>query len=397
MKTIPILTNDLSSAIRSASRFQIVLPPKDMSFDVSIQVDDALYAKITNDSNLADKIFADASQIYKLAVKQLVAEAVRIEKEFFNKNKSKSWVEKEWKKTAPGILEKFEPVLEKKVQAHLANWKKVQGDATKYVVKCVFKVAVGSLGVGVASLGTVVAFGAGGGGGGVAAIYGLYKAVLSLGKEINQLRKNVDQAETDLRTYAKSILKTYETAGKGKVVGREFAAEFFNGLSPKEVKSINGLNTAYDSFKGKLDRIEKKLSAMAVKLNELIDAQEDLQRDIDRKVKKELDDRDYKSKKLPKLMTKIGKLHTATARKIAETSAAISRVEGARKRETSYKAALKLVNAKKPAWATALEKLITVGDLALGAGFTDFGKLNQILVLVDSVGVELDNLLVEQI
>ena len=59
MKTIPLLNNDLASAIRGTAKLQIVLPPKDMKFDVALQVDDALYEKIKNDSYIADKIFAE--------------------------------------------------------------------------------------------------------------------------------------------------------------------------------------------------------------------------------------------------------------------------------------------------------------------------------------------------
>ncbi|MEP4196399.1 MAG: hypothetical protein ABJL99_12275 [Aliishimia sp.] len=398
MKTIPLLTNDLSSAVRSASKLQIVLPPKSLTFDVSLQVDDDLFEKIKLDGFLADKMFGEVSKIYKVAASHLAKEAERIEKEFFAKDKTRAWVISEWEKTAPAILEKFEPILQKKAEGHLKTWQKVQGDSNKYVVRCVFKVAVGTLGVAAATLGTVVAFGSGGGGvGGVVAIYGLYKAVLALGKEINRQRKDVDQAEAALQKYAAGLIKTYKDASKKKVVGREFATEFLNSLSPAEIKNLNGLNTNFDSFKGKLDRVEKGLSNLSTKLNELIDAQEDLQKDVDRKIKKQLAQRDYKSKRLPKLEAKMSKLHTQTARKIAEVSQGIGKVDGARKREKGYRTAIKELNNKKPGWAGKVEKLIILGDLALGAAFTDFSKLDQLLVFINAVGVEVDGVLAEQI
>ncbi len=398
MKKIPLLTNDLASAVRSVAKLQIILPPKDMTFDVWLEVDDALFEKIKNDSYLADKMFGEVSKVYKVAASHLAKEAERIEKEFFAKGKSKQWVVKEWEKAAPPILAKFEPALQAKAQAHLKTWQKVTKDANKYVVKCVFKVAIGSVGVATATLGTIVAFGSGGGGaGGVVALYGLYKAIISLGKEVNRLRRDVDQAEKALQDYADSLLKTYKTASKKKVVGREFATEFLNGLTPKEVKNINGLNTNYASFKGKLDRIEKNLSALGVKLNELLDAQEDLDKEIDRKIQKMLAQRGYKSKKLPKLMTALKKSRFQVSKKIAEVSEGIGKVSNARKRERGYKTAIKELNDKKPGWAGKVEKLIVLGDLALGAGFTDFSKLDQLLVFIDTVGVELDNVLVEEI
>lgn len=398
MKKIPLLTNDLASAVRSASKLQIILPPKDMTFDVWLEVDDDLHEKMKNDGFLATKMFDEVSKIYKVAASHLAKEAERIEKEFFAKGKSKQWVVKEWEKSAPPILEKFEPILQRKAEAHLKTWQKVTKDANRYVVKCVFKVAIGTVGVATATLGTIVAFGSGGGApGGIVALYGLYKAMISLGKEINRQRKDVDQAEKALQDYADSLLKTYKDASKKKVVGREFGTEFLNGLSPKEVKNINGLNTNYDSFKGKLDRIEKNLSALATKLNEILDAQEDLDKDIDRKITKTLNQRGYKSKKLPKLMKAMSKSRMEVAKKIAEVSEGIGKVDGARKRERGYKSAIRELNAKKPGWAGKVEKLIVLGDLALGAAFTDFSKLDQLLVFIDTVGVEIDNVLEEQI
>ena len=396
-KKIPLLTNDLASAIRSQASLQIVLPPKDMTFDVYLEVDDKLHEKIKNSSVLSEKVFLEVSKVYKLAVQQLVKEAERIEKEFFRKGKSKDWVRKEWEKSAPPILNKFEPILQKKAEAQLANWQKVQGDATKYVIKCVFKTAVGTLGVATATLGTIVAFGAGGGAGAGVAIYGLYKAILSLGKEVNNLRKDVDQAETELQNYGSSLMVTYRKASKGKVVGREFLTEFFNGLSPKEVKNINGLNTKYDLFKGKLDRVEKKLDALGTKLNELLDEQEKMDKVIDAKIQKQLTQRGYKSKKLPKLMKTMRKSRFEVSKKIAQVGEGIGKVDKARKRERGYKTAINELNQKKPGWAAKVEKLIVLGDLALGAGFTDFSKMDQLLVLIDSVVVEIDGVLAEEI
>jgi len=397
MKTIKLCDNDLSSAIRALSKFQILLPPKDMSFSVGLEVDDKLYKKITNDSRLAAEIFDDVSKLYKVGVSHLVAEGNAIEKEFFSKNKPKAWVAAEWKKRAPKALEPVQKQMEAKALKRIAAWQKVQGDATKYTVKCVFKTTVGTLGVGTAALGTVVAFGAGGGAGGGVAIYGLVKAVVSLGKEINKLRKDVDEAESDLQKNATALQKLYKDKSRGKTGIREAGAEFFNSLSPVEVKSVNTVSSHYDSFKGKLDRVDKKLSATSVKLNDILDAQEDLQKEITVKVEKMLAQRGYNSKKLPKLQATMRKMRFETAKMIAEISDAMGRIADARKRQALYKKIVDQLKSQKPGWVKIVEVGITLGDLALGAGFTDFSKLDQVLVLVDTVGVEIDGMLAEEI
>lgn len=397
MKTIPLCDNDLASAIRAASRFQIILPPKKMSFSVGLRVDDKLYKKITNDSRLAEKIFLDVSKLYKVGVSHLVAEANAIEKEFFAKGKSKDWVATQWEKRAPQVLDPIQKRIETSALKHIAAWQKVQGDATKYKIKCIFTVTVGTLAVGTATVGTVVAFGAGGGVGGGVAIYGLVKAAISLGKEINKLRKDVDEAEYDLQKNATALQKLYKDKSKGKTGIREAGVEFFNALSPKELNSVNKVSSNYDSFTGKLDRVDKKLSATSVKLNDILDAQEDLQSEITRKVEKMLNQRGYKSKKLPKLQTTMRKMRFETAKMIAEIGVSIGKIDGARKRQRGYKKIVDELKKKKPGWVKLVEVGITLGDLALGAGFTDFSKLDQILVLADSVGVEIDAMLVEEI
>ncbi|MFT5425003.1 MAG: flagellar biosynthesis chaperone FliJ [Phycisphaerales bacterium] len=397
MKTIKLCDNDLFSAIRAASKFQILLPPKDMSFSVGLEVDDKLYKKITNDSRLAEEIFGDISKLYKEGVKLLVAEGNAIEKEFFSKSKPKAWVATQWKKRAPEVLAPIQKKMEAKALKRVADWQKVQGDATKYVVKCVFKTTVGTLGVATATLGTVVAFGAGGGAGGGVAIYGLVKAVIALGKEINKLRKDVDQAEHDLQKNATALQALYKDKSRGKTGIREAGAEFFNSLSPVEVKSVNTVSGHYDSFKGKLDRVDKKLSATAVKLNDILDAQEDLQKEITVKVEKMLATRGYNSKKLPKLQGTMRKMRFETVKMIAEVGDSIGRMDNARKRQATYKKMVDQLKSQKPGWVKIVEVGITLGDLALGAAFTDFSKLDQVLVLVDTVGVEIDAMLAEEI
>ena len=115
------------------------------------------------------------------------------------------------------------------------------------------------------------------------------------------------------------------------------------------------------------------------------------------KLEKELKVQEDSSKKLPKIKNKLDKLTKTTASQITNMEALYKRVDGASKRERIYEQALKMLKQKKPGWVKYAEASLKLTDLAVGAGFTDFSEIAQILVLVDSIGVEVDDLLVEQL
>lgn len=71
MKKRPLLTNDLASTVRPVAKLQIILPPKDMTFDFWRKTDGSRVEKSKTDSHLADKMFGGVCKIYQVATSHL--------------------------------------------------------------------------------------------------------------------------------------------------------------------------------------------------------------------------------------------------------------------------------------------------------------------------------------
>ena len=401
---IPICTNDMKRPLKAATNLKHTVLPKTLKFEVYLQVDKELQEQIENDAVLAEKLFKKVSVEYKKTVTDLAAVATDIDREFGKELKPKGWVEKEWQKRAPEVFEDAEARMLTESRKLIKKWQQVRKDRKSYVIKSAVKVTIGSLSVATASLGTAIAIGGVATTGGaavpglVAAIYANVKAVIALGKVLRRLKRDVDEAEQELWKQLRYLLDAYTDNTKGQVATKELAKAAVEQFFSVSMKSIsNGENAMFD-FKGKLDKVEINLSKMGIKLNKALTDQAALDKQIEDKIGKMLKQANYKSKKLPKLVASSKKLNTAVNDLLTDIPVAIRKVDGARVRHrTMYKPAMVNLKAKKPEWVQYGEAALKLGDLALGAGFTDFSALDSILVLVDSIGVEFDDVLAEKL
>lgn len=401
---ISICSNDMRRPLKTATNLKNTILPKNLKFEVFLQVDKELYDKIQDDAVLADRIFSKTAIEYKKTVIELAAVATTIDKDFGKELKPRGWIAKEWQKRAPDVFEDAEARMLTEARKVISKWQQVRKDRKKYVIKSAAKVTIGTLSVATASLGTVIAIGGVASSGGaavpglVAAIYANIKAVVALAKVLRRLRRDVDEAEQELWKQLRYLLKAYEDNTKGQVAAKELAKAAVEQFFAVSMKSIsNGENAMFD-FKGKLDKVEINLSKMGIKLNKALTDQAALDGQVDGKIAKMLRDANYKSKKLPKLLASSKKLNVSIRDLLGDIPGAIQKVDGARLRHrTVYKPAMMNLKAKKPEWVQYAETALKLGDLALGAGFTDFGALDSVLVLVDSIGVEFDDVLIENI
>ncbi len=404
MKQIPICTSDLHKALKSATNLKNTVLPKNLKFEVYLQVDDDLHKQIEDDAVLAEKIFKGVSKEYKWTVAEMASLAKDIDVAFGKELRKKGWVEAEWQKRAPKTLDEAEARMLTHSQKAIRKWQSVRKDRKKYVVKTATKITIGSLGVATATLGTGLAIAgtvASSGGGIpalVAAIYLNVKAIAALAKQLVRLKKNVDEAEKALQDQLLSLVKSYKDDGPGKVAAKELAKAALEQYFIVSMKSISGAETAISDYKGKLAKVDINTSQMGIKLNKILDDQIKLDKAINDKITKTLASAGYKSKKLPKLIDKSKQLNTATRNLLRDLPNAIARVEDGHSRYNNvYKPAIKGLKAKKPEWVKYGEMSMKLGDLALGAGFTDFGSVESIMLLVDSIGVEFDDVLAEQL
>lgn len=394
MKTIPLCTADIRKAVNSSAKPQRFALPKNMKFVVGLEVDDDLHKKIETDDKLANRIFGHVGKEYKTTVVKIANLTKFADKQMETNDRRK--VAKQWETAAEQYFAEAESNMFRLAAKEIDSWKKTRKDRTKYKVKSAAKVSVGVLGLATASVGTAVAAVAGGPGV-IAAIYGLAKSLVNLAKEINKLRQDMEKAEKNLKKHLEKLTTSYQGATKGKVAVKEMFAAAIAQVTTVNKVSISVCETEYATFHGKRTGIEVKASEAGRKLHKMLDLQEALDKKIFAKLEKELKIQGYSSKKLPKIKNKLDKLTKTTASQITNMEALYKRADGASKRERDYEQALKLLKQKKPGWVKYAEASLKLTDLAVGAGFTDFSEIAQILVLVDSIGVEVDDLLVEQL
>jgi hypothetical protein len=402
-KKIPLCTASLEKPLRQATRLDHLVVPKDIKFEMYLEVPDELHKLIEDDAVLADKIFKGVTKDYQWAVAELATVANDIDGAMSKSLKPQGWADQEWQKRAPGILDEAEARMLAHSRDAIQKWQKVRKDRKAYVVKSATKVAVGTLSVATATLGTVLAAGATGAtyGAGlaslIAAIYINVKAIAQLAKLINRLRRDVDAAESVLLGELIDLVESYEKNSKGQVAAKELALAALDQFLAVSANSISKAETSMFDFKGKLDGVDIKVSEMGIKLNKVITQQAELSRSIETKLAKQLAQAGYRSKKLPKLQASVDKLGQQIQALIDDIPKALQKVKDARARyRDSYKPTLAALKAKKPGWVDNAQLALKLGDLALGAGFTTFSAADSVLVLVDSIGVEATDVLAEK-
>ena len=393
MKTVPLCTADIRKIVKSAAKPKHFHLPKDLAFHFGIEVDDDLAKKIETDDKLANKIFAHVGMEYKGTIVKITKLTKTADDQMAGSDRKK--VARQWQATIDRYLHEAEDRMFKLAKKEIIDWKKTRKDSRNYKIKSKAKLAVGTLGFATATLGTAVAALAGGPGV-IVAIYGLAKSIVNLGKEIHALHQKMEQAEKSLKKHLDKLIASYKGATKGKVAGKELLAAAFTQITTINKVSISVCKAEYASFHGKLSGIDVKAGEAGKKLNKMLDLQVPLDRMIF-KMEAQLKQKGYTSKKLPKLKSKMKTLTDATKSQITEMEALYKRVDAANKRDKNHRAALDHLEKKKPGWVKYAEASMKLIDLAASAGVTDFSQAAQILVLVDSIGVEIDDLLVEQL
>lgn len=394
MKTIPICTADIRKQVKSGANPKNFDLPAKMTFKAGLEVEDDLLKQIETDDRLANKIFAAVSNEYKACLTKVINVTKFADKRMEKENREK--VAQQWEQDVAGYFADAEKAMLVSATKEINAWLKTRGDRKKYKIKVAATITVGSLALATASLGTAVAAAAGGPGV-VVAIYGNIKAFINLVKEIRKLAMDMEKAEKILKKDLDKIVKAYTDATKGKVVRGEMAAALIKQLFTYQKASITGCEGQYATFHGKLAGVQIKCSEASKKLHASLDLQSELDKKILEKTQKELQSIGYTSKKLPKLEKSLDKLVKKTMEQLTAIERLYKRAELAEGHDSTYKKTLDALKAKKPEWVKYAEASLKLIDLGMGAACTDFSAAEQVLVLVDSIGVEVDDLLKEEL
>jgi hypothetical protein len=394
MKTIPICTADIRKQVKSGANPKNFDLPAKMEFKAGLEVEDDLLKQIETDDRLANKIFAVVSNEYKACLTKVINVTKFSDKRMEKENRAK--VAQQWEQDVAGYFADAEKAMLAAATKEINAWLKTRGDRKKYKIKVAATITVGSLALATASLGTAVAAAAGGPGV-VVAIYGNIKAFINLVKEIRKLAMDMEKAEKILKKDLDKIVSAYTDATKGKVVRGEMAAALIKQLFTYQKASITGCEGQYATFHGKLAGVQIKCSEASKKLHASLDLQSELDKKILEKTDKELKSIGYTSKKLPKLEKSLDKLVKKTMEQLSAIEKLYQRTELAEGHDATYKKTLDALKAKKPEWVKYAEASLKLIDLGMGAACTDFSAAEQVLVLVDSIGVEVDDLLKEEL
>jgi len=380
-KRIPLCTKSVKARVRAGIQRKykkserIFHLPKNVAFDVVLEVEDALYKKIELDDKLANAVFAGVSKHYNEAQQEIVDAYLEAEK------KARRIKAKEPPKTArrkiramkdplrdrvADILQTRSQAIVDQANAEIDAWLVVRKDRRKYKRKAAIKVTLGTVGVVTSSIGTAGAAASGGYALGVA-IYGLVKSIINLGKQIYNLAIAIDKAEKNLRSDLAGVKKAYLRAGKKEVAGKEIGKSVVERVLTYEMKSISKCEKELDLFVGKLRGIDVKAGDYGKKLHQMLDKQEALDKLIAEKKKQQLRNEEYVSKRLPKLEKSLKKLIKATADQIRSMERLYKRIERGQRNEKIYRAALSRLQAKKPEWVKYAEMATALIDIALDA------------------------------
>jgi chromosome segregation ATPase len=248
----------------------------------------------------------------------------------------------------------------------IEQWQKVHTDRTKYVRKAAIKVTLSSVGVVTGVVSTAGAAASGGYALGVA-IYGLAKAVIGMSKQIYSLAIAIDKAEKNLRSDLSGVKKAYLKASQKEVATKEILKSVMARVVSYEMQSISKCEKELDLFVGKLRGIDVKAGDYGKTLHKMLDKQTALDKLIAEKKKKQEQDGQYISKRLPKLEKTLDKLVKSTADQIKTMESLYKRIELGKRNETIYRAALTNLQAKKPEWVKYAEMATALIDIALDA------------------------------
>ncbi|MEM6934535.1 MAG: hypothetical protein AAF526_13270, partial [Pseudomonadota bacterium] len=274
------------------------------------------------------------------------------------------------------IFAKYEKSIEGVTSQHFKKWKQANKDRTKYRLKVVSTIVLGSA----CAIGSTASLAAGAVTGGVsiaASIYGIAQSVVSVARAIKKVTSDIVKVHSDLEKALKELVTAYESQSKAKVKAKEIGKEFLADFLMIETAGFNRVDKHLETYKAKLKNIDLEVADLGKQLNKLLDEQGKLDKDIERKLEKMAKDRKYKSKKIDDLFDSMEKTRKATAKLIKDIEAYHVMLKPAEKFQDDTQKAVDALRHKDPTWA---KWVIWIGSLGLTTGVATIASGGQNLV-----------------
>ena len=346
-----------------------------LEFKATVEVDAKAAKELDTDVRFVAKLYDDATKKYKallteccLRVQQAddLAGVMPLTQTEFRQ------LDADVKK----LFEKYKKAIEGVVNMHFNKWKQANKDRTKYRLKVVGTIIVGSA----CAIGSTASLAAGAVTGGVsiaASIYGIAQSVVAVARAIQKVHSDIVKVHKDLDKALKYLVTTYQKQSKAKVKAKEIGKEFLADFLMIETAGFNRVDKHLETYKAKLKNLDLECAKLGKDLNKLLDQQSKLDREIEKKLGKMVKNRKYKSKKIDGLFAAMEKCRKATAELVKQIEAWDVMLKPAENFRDRTEKAVAALRHKDPTWA---KWAIWIASLGMSTGVSTIAAGGQNLV-----------------
>ncbi len=397
-QSIAICVNDVTGIVKGAVKPKSITIPK-LQFEVYLEMDAANYKLVEKDDRVANDVFDEVSKLYKVCVADLIESARALDEQALSDPAGARAAVKAWPAVAERQLTEAGTSMKGAAEKAIAARAKENKAFKKFRFKTVMRISVGTVGVAVATLGSVVAV-PGTGPGAIAAVYGNVKALAALLTEIREAAKSFERAESDLKDSISKIETQYRQGCKASNTAYEVGKMVASAFALVPTNSLGDAQRALEQFEGKLVALTNVAAKGQKKIETLVEREKALSEALAEAEKVALTKVGKSSAKaLSRVVNKQFDVQKKTAAALQTLKRLYEKIKIAKEHEDHYqKTLLELNKLVKGSVVAVTGLLIPIPEIALAAGlFTDWSSVVQAMIIADTIGVEVDSALLEAI
>lgn len=245
----------------------------------------------------------------------------------------------------------------------------VRSSYKKYKIKAGVDVGLNVVGIIAATAGTVMAP-ITGGATVVIGMIGLFKSAVNLGKQLGKLSLEAEEMIARVYHNLNTLNNRYKDASKNKVGTIEMGVTLVNAVGGQIFDTIKEVQSDCEQIGDKINGLEVNAGGLSKKLDKLLDAQEDYQKEL-RKMESQVKDfTKEQATAITKLFKALDKSCEAVEAQIKEVMKMDKRVDVGRTQHNQLTKQVDILAKREPTWAKVGEILInaTVGAAFITAG-----------------------------
>jgi CII-binding regulator of phage lambda lysogenization HflD len=356
---LKIIEGDIAREIRRKVRLKYIEIPN-LVFRVSYVVETSLAKKLDTDVRFVSKLYGDATDLYEelqFKVARACIETDNLGSIMPLKDSELSELDERVKK----LFKEYRDKITKVIEDHVNRWLQVRKDRTKYKRSVAWNITTGTVGV-VSGVGSFAAGTVTGGLSGILAVVSILKGIYKLAKEIKRIAQDLDKAQRQVQKTMSELVKSYLHSKKWKVGIKELGKHSLHAFFVYEMVSIKRLEKEFVTYKGKVAPLHEKSASLGKSLHKVLDAQTDVDREIEKR-EKQLRQRRRVSKKLLKLKGNLKENRKQVMKLMDDLSGLDKQLTQHEDFTDKVKETLSELNAKKPGWTKPAHWLISLASI----------------------------------